>query len=57
MQISIWNGFAEKFGWRDRAAAFVAKVEKEDGVENRDDLMTTFDSIDYREGRAPLPDR
>ena len=53
VQIAVWNGFAEKFGWRDKAASFVAKVKKEDGVEHRDDLLTTFDSIDHREGRAP----
>jgi len=52
VQISVWNGFAEKFGWRDRAADFVARVKKEDGVEHHDDLLTAFDSIDYREGRA-----
>jgi len=52
VQISVWNGFAEKFGWRDRAASFITKVKKEDGVEHHDDLQTSFDCIDYREGRA-----
>ena len=51
-QIAIWNGFAEKFGWRDAAAGFVARVKKEDGLEALDDLVTAFEIIDYREGRA-----
>ena len=51
VQISIWNGFAEKFGWRDKAAAFIAKVKREDGLDHREDLLTSFDSIDFREGR------
>jgi hypothetical protein len=51
VQKRIWNGFASKFGWRDRAAAFVTAVKKQDGLENRDDLVTAFDQIDFREGR------
>ena len=51
IQKRIWNGFASKFGWRDKAAAFVAAVKKEDGLENREDLVTSFDAIDFREGR------
>ena len=51
-QIAIWNAFAEKFGWRDAASAFVARVKKEDGLEHREDLITTFEIIDFREGRA-----
>jgi hypothetical protein len=52
VQIAVWNGFAEKFGWRDRAANFVQRVKKEDGHEHLIDLMTSFDVIDYREGRS-----
>jgi hypothetical protein len=52
MQIRVWNEFARKFGWNDRAAAFVAAIKAEDGVVNRTDLETAFDSIDFREGRA-----
>lgn len=50
-QRRVWNGFAEKFGWRDAASAFIAKVMQEDGLDGRDDLVTAFDSIDAREGR------
>ena len=51
VQKRIWNGFACKFGWRDRVSAFLAAVKKEDGCEDRDDLPTSFDLIDFREGR------
>lgn len=54
-QTRIWNGFAEKMGWRDRAAAFVAKTKVEDGRGDRTDLVTSFDLIDFREGRMPAP--
>lgn len=55
VQIAIWNSFAEKFGWRDPASAFVARVKKEDGIGDRDDILTTFEVIDYREGRYKPP--
>ena len=51
LQIRIWNGFSSKFGWNDFASPFLAAVKKEDDSEDRDDLQTTFDLIDFREGR------
>ncbi len=56
VQKRIWNGFASKSGWRDRASAFLAAVKKEDGSENRGDILTLFDSIDFREGRTKFGD-
>lgn len=47
-QIAIWNSFAEKIGWRDRAAATVERVRKQSG---RTDIATIFDCIDANEGR------
>lgn len=52
VQVRVWNEFARKFGWNDRAAAFVAAIKAEDGVADRSDLLTAFDSIDFREDRA-----
>jgi hypothetical protein len=52
-QRRIWNGFARKFGWRDLASPFLETVKLEEGLADRDDLVTTFDLIDAREGRAP----
>jgi hypothetical protein len=52
-QTRIWNEFARKFGWNDRASAFIAATVAEDGISGRTDLVTAFDSIDFREGRLP----
>jgi gluconokinase len=50
-QIRIWNSFAEKIDWRDRAAATVERVKKQMG---RADIATIFDCIDANEGRLNL---
>ncbi len=55
-QARVWNEFARKMGWNDRASAFVASVRAEDGASGRADLVTAFDQIDFREGRAPGPE-
>ena len=55
MQIRVWNEFARKFGWNDRAAAFISAIKAEDGVVDRFDIQTAFESIDFREGRAHPP--
>ena len=47
-QIAIWNGFAGKIGWRDRAATTVEKVREQS---DRSDIATIFDCIDASEGR------
>ena len=47
-QIAIWNSFAEKIGWRDRATPTVEQVRKRTG---RADIATIFDCIDAGEGR------
>ena len=52
MQRRIWNGFAEKFGWRDLATSVIDDLKKEEGLGDRPELQTAFDVIDEREGRA-----
>jgi PAS domain S-box-containing protein len=52
-QIRIWNEFSRKFGWNDAAARFVERVKREDRVENRTEVATTFNLIELREGRDP----
>ncbi len=52
-QMRIWNEFARKFGWNDRASAFIEKTKAEEGLADRTDLPAAFDLIDFREGRAP----
>ena len=52
-QRRVWNEFARKFGWNDRATAFLATTKAEDGLAHRADLITAFDHIDFREGHVP----
>jgi hypothetical protein len=49
----VWNGFAEKFGWRDKFSGFLEKIKLEEGLGHREDIVTAFDLIDAREGRFP----
>ena len=52
MQRRIWNGFSEKFGWRDMATSAIKTFKEEDGLEKREDILTAFDLIDEQEGRS-----
>ena len=52
VQARVWNEFARKLGWNDRASQFVAQVRQEDGTTDRTDIITAFDTIDLREGRS-----
>ena len=52
MQRRIWNGFSEKFGWRDLATSVIDDLKKEEGLGDRTELQTALDVIDEREGRA-----
>lgn len=47
----VWNSFAAKLGWNDFASATLARRKKEMGIENRDDIQTIPDLIDYDEKR------
>ena len=49
----IWNQFAQKLGWRDRATATLEKWKAESGLAHRDDLVTMADYFDVDEGRQP----
>ena len=48
-QIRVWNAFAEKLGWHDRAAHTVARVNRELGLGGK--LATIFECLDADEGR------
>ena len=52
MQRRIWNGFSEKFGWRDMATSAIETFKEEDQLEKREDILTAFDLIDEQEGRS-----
>lgn len=51
-QTRIWNEFSRKVGWNDKVANFIAATKAEDGLSHRTDLLTAFDTIDFREGRS-----
>ena len=52
IQRRIWNGFSEKFGWRDLATSAIDDYKKTDGLENREDIQTAFELLDEQEGRG-----
>ena len=50
-EITMWNEFMRKFGWRDHAAEILARRKREAGMENRAEIETMFQFIDADEGR------
>ena len=51
-EISIWNAFLRKRGWRDEASEELAESKKEAGFGDRDDIQTWMDLHDAEEGRT-----
>jgi hypothetical protein len=49
--LTIWNGFISKFGWRDFATPVLERLKKQHGIEQRDDIVTIPELIDFDEGR------
>jgi hypothetical protein len=47
----VWNGFLSKFGWRDFATPTLERIKKRGGIEDRIDIVTIPDLIDFDEGR------
>ncbi len=52
-EISIWNAFLAKRGWRDEASSDLFETKKRLGWEKRDDIQTWVDLHDAEEGRTP----
>lgn len=50
-EITMWNEFMRKFGWRDEAAEILARRKREAGMTDRADIETMFQFIDADEGR------
>jgi gluconokinase len=50
-EITMWNEFMRKFGWRDHAAEILARRKREARMENRAEIETMFQFIDADEGR------
>ena len=56
-EITMWNEFMRKFGWRDHAAETLARRKREAGMEDRPEIETMFQFIDADEGRKVISDR
>jgi gluconokinase len=52
-EISTWNDWVRKKGWRDGTSARLKERLKESGFEDRTDIETMFDYLDLDEGRDP----
>ena len=52
-EISVWNAFLRKRGWRDEASEELAESKKEAGFGDRDDIQTWMDLHDAEDGRTP----
>ena len=52
-EISVWNAFLRKRGWRDDASEELAESKKEARFGDRDDIQTWVDLHDAEEGRKP----
>jgi Domain of unknown function (DUF5069) len=52
-EISIWNAFLLKRGWRDEASADLQAAKERNGWGDRHDIQTWIDLHDAEEGRTP----
>jgi gluconokinase len=52
-EISIWNAFLRKRGWRDEVSEELAESKKEADFGDREDIQTWIDLHDTEEGRTP----
>ena len=55
VQMRVWNEFARKLGWNDFSTKYIESVKMQDGIQDRAELQTAFDAINYREGRFASP--
>ena len=52
-EISMWNDWVRKKGWRDETSERLKKRLIESGFQDRTDIETMFDYFDLDEGRDP----
>jgi Domain of unknown function (DUF5069) len=52
-EISIWNAFLMKRGWRDDASADLQAAKERSALGDRDDVQTWVDLHDAEEDRTP----
>jgi gluconokinase len=53
-EITMWNEFMRKFGWRDQATETLERRKREAGMEDRTEIETMFQFIDADEGRGVI---
>lgn len=53
-EITMWNEFMRKFGWRDHASEILERRKREAGMQDRVEIETMFQFIDADEGRAAV---
>jgi len=51
-EITMWNEFMRKFGWRDHASEILERRKREAGMADRAEIETMFQFIDADEGRS-----
>jgi hypothetical protein len=52
-EISMWNDWVRKKGWRDETSERLKQRLAESGFQDRADIETMFDYLDLDEGRDP----
>lgn len=50
-EITMWNEFMRKYGWRDQASEILTRRKREGGMADRAEIETMFQFIDADEGR------
>lgn len=55
-QTMVWNEHSRKLGWNDRISSYLQKLKQEAGAQDVT-ANTSFDLIEFSEGREPLPAR
>jgi hypothetical protein len=51
-EITMWNEFMRKFGWRDQASEILERRKREGAMQDRAEIETMFQFIDADEGRS-----
>jgi gluconokinase len=49
--LTIWNAFMTKFGWKDFATPLLQRQKQENGITDRHDIETIGQFLDFDEGR------
>src|ERR1043166_6925105 len=51
--LTVWNEFMRKFGWKDFATPLLEQQKQAAGISDRADIETIGQFIDWEEGRSP----